>query len=86
MGDVTGDGRSDLLIEWTHKQLCVYVGVPGPKLFARQPHKVAVALPNDKDGVQDILMHHPFALRDAHGAPKRSPGTEPHRVTMLIAR
>ena len=96
MGDVTGDGRSDLLIEWTHKQLCVYVGVPGPKLFARRPHKVAVALPNDgeytwlvdlnKDGVQDILMHHPFTLRDAHGAPKRSPGTEPHRVTMLIAR
>ena len=96
MGDVTGNGRPDLLIEWTHKQLCVYVGVPGPKLFARQPQKVAVALPNDgeytwlvdlnKDGVQGILIHHPFTLRDAHGAPKRSPGTEPHRVTMLIAR
>lgn len=96
IGDVTGDSRSDLLIEWTHNQLCVYPGVPGPKLFARQPQKVAVALPNDreytwlvdlnKDGVQDIFMHHPFTLRDAHGAPKLRPGTEPHRVTMLIAR
>ena len=96
IGDVTGDGRSDLLIEWTHEQLCVYAGISGPELFARQPQRVAVALPNDgeytwlvdlnKDGVQDILMHHPFTLRDAHGAPKRSPGTEPHRVTMLIAR
>ena len=96
IGDVTGDGRSDLLIEWTHKQLCVYAGVPEPELFARQPQKVSVPLPNDgeytwlvdlnKDGVQDILMHHPFTLRDAHGAPNRRPGTEPHRVTMLIAR
>ena len=96
IGDVTGDGRSDLLIEWTHEQLCVYAGISGQELFARQPQRVAVALPNDgeytwlvdlnKDGVQDIFMHHPFTLRDAHGAPKRRPGTEPHRVTMLIAR
>ena len=96
IGDVTGDGRSDLLIEWTHRELRVFVGVPGPELFARRPQKVAVAIPNDeeytwlvdlnKDGKQDILMHHPFTLRDAHGAPRRRPGTEPHRVTMLIAQ
>ena len=52
---------------------------------------VAVAVPNDeeytwlvdlnKDGKQDILMHHPFTLRDAHGARRLPPGTEPHRVT-----
>ena len=35
---------------------------------------------------QDILMHHPFTLRDAHGARRLPPGTEPHRVTVLIAR
>ena len=96
IGDVTGDGRSDLLIESTHEQLRVFVGVRGPDLFARRPQEVAVALPNDEeyawlvdlnnDGKQDILMHHPFTLRDAHGAPRRRPGTEPHRVTMLIAR
>ena len=83
IGDVTGDGRSDLLIEETHRQLRVFVGVPGPDLFARQPQRVAVAIPNDEeytwlvdlnqDGKQDVLMHHAST-------------TEPHRVTMLIAR
>ena len=96
VGDVTGDGRSDLLIEWTFRELQVFVGVPAPDLFARRPQKVAVAVPNDeeytwlvdlnRDGKQDVLMHHPFTLRDAFGAPRRPPGTEPHRVTMLIAR
>ena len=96
IGDVTGDGRPDLLIADHPRVMVVFVGIPGPEIFARQPQRVAVALPNDeeytslvdlnKDGMQDILMHHPFTLRDAHGAPKLAPGTEPHRVTMLIAR
>ena len=96
IGDVTGDGLSDLLIGSHPRYLGVFVGVPGPDLFAWRPQVVAVAVPNDeeytwlvdlnKDGKQDILMHHPFTLRDAHGAPRRRPGTEPHRVTMLIAR
>ncbi|MXW03172.1 MAG: VCBS repeat-containing protein [Holophagales bacterium] len=83
IGDVTGDGRSDLLIEETHRKLLVFAGVPGPDLFTRQPQRVAVAIPNDeeytwlvdlnRDGKQDLLMHHASA-------------TEPHRVTMLIAR
>ena len=90
-----GDGRSDLLIERTHRELHIFVGVPGADLFAPRSQRVAVALPNDeeytwlvdlnKDGRQDILMHHPFTLRDAHGGRIRRPGTEPHRVTMLIA-
>ena len=97
VGDVTGDGRSDLFIgKNTPNGMDVIVGVPGPDLFARRPQDVPVVVPNDeeyawlvdlnKDGKQDILMHHPFTLRDAHGAPRRAPGTEPHRVTMLIAR
>ena len=82
IGDVSGDGRSDLLVQNGPEELRVYLGVPGPKLFARRPQKVAVVMPYEeytwlvdlnKDGVQDLLMHHPST-------------TEPHRVTMLIAR
>ena len=96
IGDVTGDGRSDLLIEETFRGLRVFVGVPGPNLYARRPQKVTVTVPNDeeytwlvdlnKDGKQDILMHHPFTLRDKGGGRIRPPGTEPHRVSILIAR
>ena len=96
IGDVTGDSRSDLLLADHPRIMVVFVGVPGPEIFAQQPQRVAIAAPNDeeytwlvdlnKDGVQDILMHHPFTLRDAHGAPRKHPGTEPHRVRILIAQ
>ena len=96
IGDVTGDGLSDLLIGDHPRIMDIFVGAPEPDLFARQPQDIAVAVPNDeeytwlvdlnKDGKQDVLMHHPFTLRDAHGAQKLPPGTEPHRVRVLIAR
>ncbi len=96
IGDVTGDGLSDLLIGDHPRIMDIFVGAPGPDLFSQQPQDVAIAVPNDeeytwlvdlnKDGKQDILMHHPFTLRDAHGARRLPPGTEPHRVTVLIAR
>ncbi len=96
VGDVTGDGRSDLLIETTPWALDAFAGVPGPELFARNPRTVAAELPNDgeytwladlnRDGRQDIVVHHPFTLRDPHGGRLRPPGAERHRVTMLVSR
>ena len=82
IGDVNGDRRSDLLVQHSWEELHVYVGVPGRELFAQRPQKIKVAMPNEeytwlvdfnRDGKQDVLMHHPSA-------------TEPNRVTMLIAR
>jgi hypothetical protein len=96
IADVTGDGRSDLLIEETFRGPRVFVGVPGQNLYARRPEKVKIAVPNDeeytwlvdinKDGQQDILMHHVFTLRDKEGGRVLPLGTEPHRVVVLIAR
>ena len=45
LGDVNGDGRSDLLVGKHWEELHVFLGVPGPGLFARTPQKVAVAMP-----------------------------------------
>ena len=83
IGDVNGDRRSDLLVQKGRDELHVFLGVAGTELFARRPQKVALAMPNDEeytwlvdlnsDGKQDVLMHHPST-------------SEPHRVTVLIAR
>lgn len=84
LGDLNGDGRSDLLVVRNRKRLHVHLGVPGRDVFARRPRRIAVAAPEDeeytwltdlnRDGRQDILMHHP------------STATEPHRVTVLLSR
>ena len=83
LGDVNGDGRSDLLVGKNWEELHVFLGIPGPELLARTPQKVAVAMPNDernarlvdlnKDNKQDLLIHYPST-------------THPHRVALLIAR
>ena len=94
LGDVTGDGRADLVVgrdrgeppgprRHADDSLQVFVGESGPGLFFRQPHELAVPLPEDEeyvwltdldgDGRQDIVMHHQST-------------TEPHRVTVLLAR
>lgn len=83
LGDVNGDGRSDLLMGKNWTEMHVFLGIPEPKLLAQKPQKVTLAMPEDernirlvhlnKDNKSDILIYH------------RS-DTEPHRVTMLITR
>ena len=83
IGDVNGDKRSDLLVQQGPKELYVFMGVPGPDPFAQRPQKVKVTMPLyegytwlldlDKDSNSDVFIHH------------MSP-TDPHRVTLLIAR
>ncbi len=83
LGDMNGDGRSELLFGKSWQELHVFRGVQGPELLARQPQKVAVLMPNDernarlvnlnKDNKQDILLHH-------------TSNTGPHWVILLISQ
>ena len=75
---LTGDGLSDPA-HWDHpRHEYLLSGAPGPDLFSQQPQAFAIAVPNDEEYTwlvdlkqgcwqADILMHHPFTLRDAHG-------------------
>ncbi len=83
LGDVNGDGRSDLLVGKNWEELHVFLGIPGPELLAQTPEKIIVAMPNDernarlvnlnRDNKQDILIHHPST-------------TDPHQVILLTAQ
>ena len=83
MGDLSGDGRSDVLIARNRKMLHVHLGVPGPGFLAKKPQRIAVPVPEDeeytwladlnRDGKQDVLMHHTST-------------TAPHRLTVLMSR
>jgi hypothetical protein len=96
VGDVDGDRRSDLLIESEFTELRVFDGVPGTDVIAPQAQRVSLTLPHDgeytwlvdlnRDGKQDILMHHPFTARDHHGGQTQPPEADPNRVVVLIAR
>ncbi len=95
LGDVTGDDHLDLLIESTHRGLDLSYGGLSAEIFTRKSKDISVSVPSDeeyvwmfdmnKDGKQDIIMHHPFSERDVHGGRKQGSGEEPHRVVVLMS-
>ncbi len=82
MGDITGDGRSDLILGSSWEEFQIYLGSPGETLFDEAPLTVTVAMPNDErnarlvdlneDGKEDLVIH--YKTR------------EPHRVVVLLAQ
>ncbi len=87
VGDVNGDGRTDLLVGQSPKELHIFLGIPGAGLLAQTPQSIAVAMPHDernttlvdlnKDGKQDVLVHI---------SPTEHDPDQAHRLIALIAR
>ena len=57
LGDVTGDGRSDLVVGHSPGELRVYAGQTGPALLARRPQKIDVPLPYDERNVRLVDLN-----------------------------
>lgn len=67
IGDVNGDKHSDLLIGRGRNDLLVFLGEPGPGLFARRPKKVRVAMPRNRN---DNRMLRIYTYGDGPWVPK----------------
>ncbi len=83
LGDVDGDGRSDLVMAKDRDEMQVFKGIAGKGVFAKRAQKIKTDIPIEEyytrmvdlnqDGKQDILMHH-------------ASSSGPHRLTVLVAR
>lgn len=48
--DITGDGRQDLLVQRDEETLLVYPGEPTHRLFSKNPIKLELSLPKEREG------------------------------------
>ena len=65
--DVTGDGRQDLLVQRDEEMLLVYPGESTDRMFSRQPIRLKLNLPRDRenflvtdldgDGRDELVVH-----------------------------
>lgn len=65
--DITGDGRQDLLVQRDEEMLLVYPGEPTDRLFSRQPVRLELSLPKEResfvvadldgDGRDELIVH-----------------------------
>ena len=87
VGDVNGDGRSDMLVGQSPRELQVFFGMSGSELLAAKPQKVEIDMPYDErntwladldnNGKQDLVMQH---------MPTGNDPDVPYRLTILVAR
>ncbi len=83
IADVTGDGRSDLLIQQGRAALRVYEGIEGAGLFSNTYQKFDLVMPDDENSVllaeldsdnrEDLILHFKSS-------------TEPGRLVLMLAR
>lgn len=65
--DITGDGRQDLLVQRDEEMLLVYPGEPTERLFSKQPIRIPLSLPRERedfvvadldgDGRDELIVH-----------------------------
>ena len=65
--DITGDGRQDLLVQRDEEMLLVYPGEATERLFSKQPIRLELNLPKDResfvvadldgDGRDELIVH-----------------------------
>lgn len=83
VGDVDGDGRTDLVAGERWDELSVYLGGQGSDPLSSEPIPVPTDVPSDernarlvdldRDGKQDVVIQHPSAAQDG-------------RIAILVAR
>lgn len=98
LGDVNGDTRLDILIGKSWNEMHIYHGIPGPKMIAKKPQKITIAMPNDernirlvdmnRDNKKDVLIFHPddFMFMSKDDLIFHSDDFMSKRVSLLISK
>ncbi|MAE27407.1 MAG: hypothetical protein CMJ87_00300 [Planctomycetes bacterium] len=83
VGDMTGDGRQDLVVTKSREQVLIFPGTAGPDPLSAKPHTLHTSVPGhewnvrlvdlDRDNKQDLLMLHTYTA-------------SPQRLLLLLSR